>query len=319
MGVREPLLVLAVCALVASGCTKSGTTPIATGGGKYGSDVNTNFGDEKQQKPSSEGTAAGSSGSTSKTGAGGTYVRPTLPPDYGGGGGGSVDLGERPNDKARLGHNAYFYLNKFVPKLVVEIDAVHGMAPAPATINLLRQRLASVADKPGGIQILPTQDIGKGRETWTISQVKETEQKFRNNYSNDKVAVMYLIFVDGRPAEGRPIGVAFDASSDVIFEEFIREEAATPLVPASVIEQGVVIHEVGHILSLVNIGYQSPRKHEDAEHEGHSNNTKSVMYWALDNVGVATLLGGQTAPPTDYDADDRADLADVKAGKLRVR
>jgi hypothetical protein len=40
------------------------------------------------------------------------------------------------------------------------------------------------------------------------------------------------------------------------------------------------------------------------------------MYWAVDNVGVASLLGGRTAPPTDFDADDKADLADVKLGRL---
>ena len=32
---------------------------------------------------------------------------------------------------------------------------------------------------------------------------------------------------------------------------------------------------------------------------------------------VANLLGGRTQPPNDYDTDDRADLADVRSGKLR--
>jgi len=66
----------------------------------------------------------------------------------------------------------------------------------------------------------------------------------------------------------------------------------------------------------VNLGYHSPRPHEDPQHPGHSNDPNSVMYWAVDNVGVATLLGGHTAPPTDFDPDDRADLSDIRRGEL---
>jgi hypothetical protein len=40
------------------------------------------------------------------------------------------------------------------------------------------------------------------------------------------------------------------------------------------------------------------------------------MFYAVDSVGVVNLLGGRTEPPNTFDADDKADLADVKAGKL---
>jgi hypothetical protein len=153
-----------------------------------------------------------------------------------------------------------------------------------------------------------------------MSDIRAAESKYRRYNSDARNAVIYLMFVDGQPNPNNgQIGVAFDASSDVIFEGAIRNGAATPLVTAEEIEHAVVVHEVGHILSLVNIGYTSPRPHEDSQHQGHSNNPGSVMYWAVDNVGVVNLLGGRSAPPTDYDSNDRADLADVRAGKLVVR
>ncbi len=320
-GIRKPFLIVVACMLLASGCTKSGTTPIATGGGKYGSGVNTDFGDEKKQQGTTGGTSSGSStnGSSNSNGSSGGAARPTLPPDYGGGGGGTaVDLESRPYDNGDLGSMGYWYLNKAAPKLVVEIDAVHGMAPTATTLNMLRSRLASVADKPGGVQILPAQDIGKGRDTWSMDDVRRTKDKFRTHFSDKTQAVMHILFVDGQPDRQGPIGIAYSASTDVIFEQVVRD-IATPLVPAQSIEEAVVIHEVGHILSLINEGYTSPRKHEDAQHEGHSNNQGSVMYWALDNSGVVQLLGGRTKPPDDYDADDRADLRDVRDGKLKPR
>jgi len=124
-----------------------------------------------------------------------------------------------------------------------------------------------------------------------------------------------MLFVDGQPQQQGPIGIAYSSSTDVIFEQAIRD-AATPLVSAQEIEQAAMVHEVGHLLSLVNLTYHSPRPHEDPNHPGHSSDPNSVMYWAIDNVGVATLLGGHTQPPTGFDPDDLADLNDVKAGKL---
>jgi hypothetical protein len=127
-------------------------------------------------------------------------------------------------------------------------------------------------------------------------------------------ATMYLLFVNGK-ADSGALGTAYNASSDILFEQSIRG-ASDGVVTAQEIEQSAVIHEVGHILSLVNEGYTSPRPHEDSQHPGHSNDPKSVMYWVIDNVGVATLLGGRTVPPNDYDSDDRADLNDVRNKKL---
>ena len=69
------------------------------------------------------------------------------------------------------------------------------------------------------------------------------------------------------------LGVAVDASTVALFGDSI-DEAEGPLGRPSVedVENSVVIHEVGHLLGLVNLVYQSPVDHEDADHPGHSNN-----------------------------------------------
>jgi hypothetical protein len=127
---------------------------------------------------------------------------------------------------------------------------------------------------------------------------------------------MYILYANGKPERSGPIGIAYSGASVIIYIQEIRG-IATPVVGAEGIEKATVIHEVGHLFALVNQTYKSPRNHEDPQHKGHSSNTESVMYYAVESIGVVGLLGGRTEPPNSFDKDDLADLADLKSGKLR--
>ena len=221
----------------------------------------------------------------------------------------------RVNDRGSPGANAPAYLRGSVPRLVVEIDAVQGKAPQPQTVTLVRSRLEAVADKPGGITILPTETIPPRGGAWTFDALREAEARHRDTHSTSERASMYVLFVDGTPPKRDAIGTTYSSSAAAIFVDQIAD-VSTLLVTAAAIERAATVHEVGHLLSLVNFGYRSPRNREDPEHPGHSKNQRSVMYWAVDNVGVVTILGGRTEPPTQFDRDDLADLADIRAGKL---
>jgi hypothetical protein len=220
-----------------------------------------------------------------------------------------------PSDLEALGFNAFYYLNARVPKIVIEIDAVEGFEPKRSAVDLLVQRLGSVADKPGGVQVLPYGRL-PGKPTWSVGDLAKADEKYRNAHSSASVAVIHILYVDGRSEEGW-LGVAFRSGSAAIAIETLRE-GGLPTVPAEAVEKAAIVHEVGHLLSLVNIGYRSPRDHEDPSHPSHSKSLNSVMYHAVDDVGVYAIFRGlNRLPPTDFDGDDRADLADVKAGKLR--
>jgi hypothetical protein len=196
---------------------------------------------------------------------------------------------------------------------------VKGSEPTTYALDTLRERLEAVVDKPGGIDLLETETIADGKTSRTQSDLIEMEKRNRDHYSSKDVMILYVLYVNGSFAgDDEALGVAYESSAFAVFAEKIREAAATPLVPAIAIEEAVIVHEMGHVLALVNIGYTSPRKHEDPQHEHHSNNSESVMYWAIDNVGIAGLLQGRPSPPTRFDADDLADLADLRSGRLRV-
>lgn len=220
----------------------------------------------------------------------------------------------RASDGGDPGSNAAAFLRAEIPRLVVEIDAVDGKGPRPETLDLLRSRLAAVVDKPGGIRFLPVEAIPAHGGAWTLDDLRAAERAHRDSHNSTSAASLYLLFVDGTPPKDGAIGIAFSGSSAAIFSDQVAD-AATLLVSAAAIERADTVHEVGHLLSLVNLGYRSSRDHEDPGHRGHSDNPRSVMYWAVDNVGVASLLGGRTEPPTAFDADDLADLAAIRSGR----
>lgn len=242
-----------------------------------------------------------------------------LPGSGASGRGGTTASGATINDHGPLGRNTHLYLNREVPRLVVEIDAVRGYEPTTYALDTLRERLQGVVDKPGGVDLLQVETFANNESTLTPADLREFENRNRDHYSTRNVMILYVLYVNGSFTHDREaLGVAYNSSSYAVFAERIRVAAATPLVPAPAIEQAVIVHELGHVLALVNIGYTSPRNHEDPEHANHSKNPDSVMYWAIDNVGVAGLLQGRPSPPTKFDNDDLADLADLKSGKLRV-
>ncbi len=294
--------VLVALLATASGCARpsGGTQPFTTGAAP-----SAGLPGAATRPPEASGPSRGSSGAAVSPRRTASAEASSRPPH----------VVATPTDDGRTGSNGYWYLNRTTPALDVEIDAVSGMAPSSRSVDLLKQRIEQVADKPGGVDVLPIRTISSSHGTWTGDDIAAAEQANRTTHNALQRASVYLLFVDGSSDHEGAIGAAFNASSAVIFEDAIRQ-AATPLVSAQEIERSTMIHEVGHLLSLVNLTYRSPRPHEDPDHPGHSNDPNSVMYWAVDNVGVATLLGGHTAPPTTFDADDLADLSDVRAGKL---
>jgi hypothetical protein len=303
--------------LLTSACAKSAdqVTP-SPAGGKYGSGVDVGGLDAK-------GNPVATDGAHSIGGAAEEGPRYATPPPYNGGGaqsGSGARIPVRSYDRSALGMNAGVYLRPQAKRIAIEVNAVKGKLPRQASLNLLAARVKEVAKKP--VTLLPTKTIEPlSSNSYTIEDIRKAEAENRKNYSNEygDPVVMHILYLNGS-FEGSvavvadPLGIAYGASSVVIFPDEINRVAAAH--PPGTIESAVLIHEVGHILSLVNIGYKSPRPHEDPSSKGHSKNTRSVMYAAVERIDVAAVFEDEVIPTT-YDADDLADLADIRAGKIR--
>ena len=203
--------------------------------------------------------------------------------------------------------------------LVVEIDHAPGYRPYTSSAELLVERLEQVCEKPGGISVQYSEVNFGQQDSWSAQDVRDKGWDHKDGSPMDGSTLRWqILFPEGTYEDDSVLGVAVDASTMALFGDSI-EEADGLLGRPSVedVENSVIVHEAGHLLGLVNLVYQSPTNHEDPEHPGHSNNDESVMYWAIESTGLRNFITGDL--PTEFDADDLADLAGLASGDIAVR
>jgi hypothetical protein len=203
-------------------------------------------------------------------------------------------------------------------KLVIEIDYETDYKPEASSTDMLIERIEQVCDKPNGVEIdfNPT-TFGHG-DTWTAQDVRDKGWANKDSEPRDSsVLTWQIIFPSGTYSDDSVLGVAVDASTIAIFGDSVDDAAGFFGRPsAEEVENSVTIHEVGHLLGLVNLVYTSPADHEDSEHKGHSNNEDSVMYWAIESRSVGSFISGDL--PTEFDQDDLNDLSGLADGSISI-
>jgi hypothetical protein len=200
--------------------------------------------------------------------------------------------------------------------MVIEVDAVSGREPQGTTLNHLLGSLRQVLDKPGGIGPRPTETFPGTKPKYTVEDLVALESAHRQTHTSGGEASLYILFLNGSFEREEVIGASYSASAYAIFVDTIRSVAeGNPFMSAADVERAVVLHEAGHLLRLVNIGYRSPRDHEDPDHEHHSSNPQSVMFHAVESSLIGSVFSGP--PPDTFDADDKADLADLRSGRIK--
>ena len=205
-----------------------------------------------------------------------------------------------------------FLSSKTYTKWVVEVDTVQGMDPPPGVLELAKQRLESVANKPDGIEFRQGQTLPTRGGTWTDKDILDYADAHADVKTSGKTAALHMLFLDGQYSNGQVLGVTFSTSDGsrsgpvAIFSQAIKDgcgplclSGTTPAFKA------VAVHELGHAIGLVNNGIPMVNDHEDKSHPGHSSNSNDVMYYAAETNGVFNFVNGGS---NDYDAADRADL-----------
>tara|TARA_Y100001970_G_scaffold17572_1_gene19759 strand:+ start:293 stop:1027 length:735 start_codon:yes stop_codon:yes gene_type:complete len=197
-------------------------------------------------------------------------------------------------------------------RLHIEINYVTDNAPDSDAINLLKTRIEEVTDK-SSISVSQN-SFGSTDESYTLEEILAIEEAQRQRYKSGNTFIIHIMYLNGEYQDNeQALGVAYKGSSFVLFKEKI-DDASFLLISDKDIEKSVIVHEFGHLLGLVNMGYQSPHDHEDPDHPHHSNNEESVMYWAIESQDIANQIDGE--PPNNFDSYDLDDLARMKEGSL---
>jgi hypothetical protein len=192
-------------------------------------------------------------------------------------------------------------------ELLIEVINESGVGAGRGTIDHVTSTLATVSGKPTSAVTSPR--AAPRDDSWTADELRAVADAAGTPQSDGRV-VVHLIFVHGRWADSDTVlGVAVRGDTAAVFVDAVAE-ASNPLVGAGAIETAATMHEVGHLLGLVDLQLDTGR--EDPEHPGHSRNRDSVMYWAVESTLITDVLAG--GPPRDFDADDRRDLETIRQG-----
>lgn len=194
-------------------------------------------------------------------------------------------------------------------RLVIDVLVQEGQDADAATLNLVKSLLAEQSGKP--VTVRGPNTLNAAASSYSSNDIRGLAAQ--GLPQSDGTAVIHLLFLSGDFEKDGVLGVTVRGDTMAVFPDAISR-SASPLVSPSRIERSVVVHELGHVLGLVDLFLDANR--EDPDHPGHSKNRNSVMFWAVESDLVAQLFTGP--PPVDFDSADLADLRRIRGGAAKA-
>lgn len=211
------------------------------------------------------------------------------------------------------------------PRMRIDIISSPGISPAKIAIDGL---LANMHEQTEygliemGPSTTPTSDPSQPRHKWTAEELYALVAAHRTTPAPVETTVFQVFYLEGSyPAgtggTGSALGVEVDGAI-VLFPDPFRQDE--PVSRASHeaddrLERAVLVHELGHAMGLVDGGAPLTRDRVDREDpcECHSTNPGSVMSTSPELSDIGLNLLGVAEMPWQFDDDDLADLAALRA------
>lgn len=184
--------------------------------------------------------------------------------------------------------------DRYYKSLTVEIQYMAGFKPAPKTLDYLRKFLQTYLNKPKGIKIVLRQLPGVHNDTLSKDEVLAIEMAERREFvTNDNITI-FILFTNGVHPGNKILGMAYRNTSAVVYGEAInRYFSRAGKLTRQELETAVLLHEIGHLLGLVNRGSLPETQHIDLVHNDHCNNKSCLMYHSVETKNLSsTLLKG---------------------------
>jgi hypothetical protein len=186
------------------------------------------------------------------------------------------------------------------PRLVLELDHTEGRAPREEVVERLLADLEEILDKPDGIAlvhdgILP---VRGDDHVWDFAALQALATEHFDLEVAPGTLKIHVLFLDGRYENENVLGVAWGNRTAVVFRDRVESlcQQRLDIVSREAAcrhgEHGVLLHEIGHVLGLVNNGLEMHADHEepDPDRARHCEHDDCVMYWAYARPAAFDLI-----------------------------
>jgi len=187
----------------------------------------------------------------------------------------------------------------------LEIQMAHepNVRPSQTAVDSLQQFLQRRLNK-NSITFIYTPIPDQGKTVYSIADIREIEKTYKTASASNSEATAFFFFADGNydqdAGNSVTLGVAFNATSMALFQKTIMDNTGGLGQPSkNVVEEGVLKHEFGHIMGLVNLGSPLQSAHEDNAHPKHCETKSCLMYFAIETGDFFSNLIGGSVPDLD--------------------
>lgn len=219
-------------------------------------------------------------------------------------------------------------------RLVIEVDSVTGTEPTDAVTSRLAAGIDEFVAKPDGVEARLDGTISSlgVDHAWTFAELDALAEETFDLDAGAGAIKVHVMFLDGHYAEDEgdlvTLGLAWSSTHIALFADTLAKtctKGASGPVGAKITEKlceaaavGVLLHEAGHLLGLVDNGLPmvSPHRDPDESHGAHDANESCLMYYLYEGASIVDhlrdrILAGQSSDMT-LDAACKDDIAAVR-------
>jgi len=194
------------------------------------------------------------------------------------------------------------YLSSSTSSLTVNVVYETGADPYVGGLNLSNDTWDITRDSFEGL--LPNKTIeypsqlsemvsisSQMKSSWSASELVSVGNTHAPVLKVGDKANLTVVFVRGLLDNNSNIlGVHVTGTRFVfVFKDVVESVGGTD-DQQKYVEQATVVHELGHLIGLVDNGVPQATDHEDGEHPHHTSNDECVMFWAVENPNQILLL-----------------------------
>ena len=200
-----------------------------------------------------------------------------------------------------IGASAHELLNGDVYKsIVVELQFMKGFKPKKSTLDQLRIFLETYLNKPKGINIVLKEIPAMKQDSMSMDEVLSFEKANRTRFAEEEKTAIYILFTNGLHPGNKILGMAYRNTSAVVYGQAIRKYSSMAgRLTHQELETAVLLHEVGHLLGLVNKGSHAQSGHIDSTFQDHCNNKKCLMFHSVETKNLSSILLKGNIPVLD--------------------